>query len=159
MWTNVKEFLKTEDCQRLLEQENLSMIFQKWVGESGGANLRPLIKFFKDIGIEPLEYLKYLPFGYFYHESPEILKIPDNITMLQNESIYKCNNLKELHLPTSIQYMHDDVVYDCKNLEKVVYAGTVKQFLKIRQEAFCNTNIEVHCTDGVIDVTNTFGDD
>lgn len=153
MLEKITEFLKLEECQRLLAEDDMNGVITKWLAESG-CNVRPLIKFFQEANIDPLQYMTYLPMGYFYHDNTsEVIKLPNNIKMLQHCSIYSCKNLKEIYLPNSVNYMYDEVIYNCPNLTKIYYEGTIQQFLKIRLNAFISgtNDVTIICSDGEID--------
>ena len=80
-----------------------------------------------DSGINPLDYLKYIPD--YYMSGNKLLKnitISDNIKGIGNESFGSCSNLTEIKIPDNVEYIGDYGFAYCKNLKKVIIGNGCK---------------------------------
>lgn len=154
-YDNVKEFLNSPNIQGYLQEENMNEIFEIWLN-TYHQNYQILIEFLEtECGINPLNYMDYLPFGYFYYSNTRVLHIPDGIRKLESNSIYGCKNLETIYLPNSITYLSEDAIYNCPNLKYIAYAGTKKDFQNIQLEDFTDDRIIIiQCDDGDLEWNN-----
>ena len=150
-YDNVKEFLNSPNIQGYLQEENMNEIFEIWLN-TYHQNYQILIEFFEtECGINPLAFMDYLPYGYFYHNKANELHIPDGITDLCPNSIYGCKNLETIYLPNSITFLQEDAISNCPNLKYIVYEGTKSDFQNLQLEDFTEgEKVIIQCDDGDI---------
>ena len=151
----VKEFLSNPNIQDYLQEENMNEIFEIWLN-SYHQNYQILIEFFEtECGINPLDFMDYLPMGYFYYSKAHTLHIPDGIKNLYPNCIYGCKNLETVYLPNSITFLQMDAISDCPNLRYIAYEGTKEDFYNIHLEDFTGDKIVIiQCDDGDIEWNN-----
>lgn len=148
MYDDVVEFLKQDSVQELLQEENMDALLHKWL-TTGVRNLRPLVKYFNHIGIDPLEYITYVPTCYLFYESPVEVRLPSNIGYLQHNAFYRCSELKRIYLTKNFYATEDYSINRCPSFKEIVYEGTTKEFKKFPHR-FCSNDIIVTCSDGTL---------
>ena len=151
----VKEFLSEPKIQEYLNDEEMNELFNHWIDFSG-YNYNLLIEFFElECGINPLDYMDYVPSGYFYHHNAKQLHIPEGIRNIYPDCIYGCKNLETIYLPNSITFLQTDAIANCPNLRYIAYEGTKEDFYNIQLEDFTGDRIvTIQCDDGDIEWNN-----
>ena len=96
-------------------------------------NLKPddrvdLTKFFIDAKVNPLNYLKYVPFKYAKNANylKEII-IPKNITIIDEEAFDTCFNLESVYIQNGVTLINDYAFHNCINLENIVFGNRLEQ--------------------------------
>lgn len=151
----IRNFLKQDNIQSLLEHEDMDEIFYLWAIK--GNRYEPLTTFFENIGINPLEYLTLIP-NAFYCEENNItcIVIPHGIKTINSNAIFHCTGLEEVHIPNTVTEIFENAISMCSNLKKVIYEGTIEEFEKICDERFCTEDIQIVCEDRIMDYEYTW---
>lgn len=83
-----------------------------------------------------------------------IIKLPNTITSIDNNSFANCISLSFIIIPDSITSINENAFYGCTTLNDFIYSGTKAQWASITKGTNWKYNAPftvVHCTDG--DVT------
>lgn len=134
MKMNLKEFIekyKDEVNNRLFEK----IYSLATAGELGQSDVGKFTELFYKCGIDPLEYLKYVPFCYAYGSALEYIKIPDRIIFISVRAFAFCNNLVSVVIPNSVTSIHYQAFYNCGVLTSVTIPDSVTS---ISSEVFYN---------------------
>ena len=121
--------------------------------------------------INPLNYMEAVPSRYLYESKLEHIDIPVGIIVINNYSFadcrqikevtipegvikigegafYNCTSLEVLHLPSTLKYIDTGAFAMCRSLKEVTFAGTVKQWIKVKDNDGSLLRLEpVKCSD------------
>ena len=121
--------------------------------------------------IDPIDYMTYIPHGYFANHMMGDYKVPDHIIEIEDRAFKNTelnsidlNNVEKLddeafqetiltdiNLPKSIKYI-GGYCFAFSSIKKLVYEGTRKEWALIKKEddwnALCSIH-KVHCSDGI----------
>lgn len=130
-----------------------------------------LTNVFNSMDIDPIDYMTYIPHGYFANHMMGDYEVPDHIREIEDRAFYNTElnsvdlrNVEKLHdaafeeilttdiyLPRSIRYI-GGYCFAFSSVHKVVYEGTRKEWALIQKEddwnALCDVK-KVYCSDGV----------
>lgn len=84
-------------------------------------------------GIDPLEYLDYVPSWYQYQQTMKYVNIPNHIKQIGYYAYGNCKDLYRITLPNSVKHIEERAFYGCTNLEGIYLPDSVT---KIEEEAF-----------------------
>ena len=105
--------------------------------------------------INPLNYMEAVPSRYLYESNTQHVDIPVGIIVINKYAFtecrqikevtipegvinigegafYKCASLEVLHLPSTLKYIDTAAFGMCIDLKEVTFAGTVKEWLKVK---------------------------
>lgn len=105
--------------------------------------------------INPLDYMKEVPSHYLYKSNIQMIDIPTGVKEINKYAFANCREIKEvtipegvikigegafmkcysleaLHLPSTLKYVDVGAIQGCANLTEVTFAGTVKQWIKVK---------------------------
>lgn len=107
-----------------------------------------------DSGINPLDYLNYIP-RYYLGGDQELTSfiVPEGIIKIKESAFDTCRKLKKLVLPNSLTTIESSAFYYCNNLKEIFYNGAIKEWQsKVRlspTDSFfdCGTDTII-CIDG-----------
>lgn len=116
---DIKEFLRQQHIQEMLSKDDLKSVFECW----GGDTVK-LCKFLMNNGIEPLDYLNYIPYGMYIKFDFEEFTVPSNIKRIGGWAFGMCRKLRHIYIPQTV--------------------------FSIRPNAFrnCNAELLIHCEQG-----------
>lgn len=106
-----------------------------------------------EAGIDPLDYLNYIPFSYFYGQiTDETYHISKHIKTIGIGAFEGCMDLTTIYIPKSITIIGDYAFYDCTNLTDIYYNGSIKDwaYVALNGSNIFPTNIRevtIHCID------------
>ena len=128
-----------------------------------------------EAGINPLDYLDYVPSHYLYGSNISgTFKIPNRIKSIGKHAFYVCASLTSITIPDSVMRIGESAFYNCSSLTNVTigngvksigkyafvncdelvsitYKDTKKRWQKIKKNLYwkSDSNIEmINCTDG-----------
>lgn len=111
-----------------------------------------LTELFYAAGVDPLQYLRKIPYGFLVNSDIEEIIIGPNVEVISVGSFSNCVNLKRLF----VESLHNTTIYwnaftVCPNLKDVNYMGTCNDWIKKVDVKSQNKDIlqcTVHCGDG-----------
>ena len=132
MRKNIKEFI--EKHIDLIDKNEWSQFYKLANETSTDPNSEYLIqgeltKVFLSAGINPLEYLTYIPSYYFESMQLDSVVIPDSIKLIADEAFAECD-IQYLELPKTIKMMSEWAFLDAR-VREIHYKGTVEEWNKI----------------------------
>ena len=80
------------------------------------------------------------------------VKLPEGISKIARWVFYGAKALKEIEIPRSIKEIGDNAFYDCEALEKIVFAGSIKEWEEIKGKANLLDSVpakDIICSDGI----------
>ncbi len=117
-----------------------------------------------EAGINPLDYLSYVPLGYLYRGSLETIHIPNTINEIREDSFRYVSGLKSITIPNSVKEI-GAFAFSSSSLENIIFEEG-SQLSTIDQFAFANLKnlkkiiipasvqtIEAHAFDGIDNLT------
>ena len=115
----VTEFLKQKHIQEYLADDDLDSVVKCW-----GGDMNRLCKFLIDSGVEPLNYLNYIPFGMYSKFPFDEFTVPANIQRIGGWAFSSCRRLRHIYIPQTV--------------------------FSIRPNAFkfCSAELVIHCEQG-----------
>ncbi len=83
--------------------------------------------------------------------------IPDSVTSINDETFGNCSSLTSVIIPESVTNIGDSAFYRCDSLTDVYYSGAKDHWIAIYIDLDneCLTNAIIHCTDGILNETET----
>lgn len=96
-------------------------------------------------GIDPLQYLNYIPEAYL--AGSEDLKgkfiIPNHIKQIKDTAFYECPYLEEVYIPKSVKFLGDDCFLNCPKLT-IRYEGSKQEWEEqVKGLTPCGSNEEI----------------
>ena len=74
--------------------------------------------------------------------------IPEGVIKIGEGAFYNCTSLEVLHLPSTLKYIDTGAFAMCRSLKEVTFAGTVKQWIKVKDNDGSLLRLEpVKCSD------------
>lgn len=98
-----KEYLFNNDLDHFFMQ--LEDKYNNTSDTGGVVPIRFMYQYMLDNGINPMDYMTYIPRGAYYRTSISEITIPDNITSIEDHAFSRCSALKEVHLPDSVTHI------------------------------------------------------
>ena len=146
----VKDFLKREDIQEALENENLDLVYRRFEPMERSN----LTRFFLELGIDPMEYLtKRIP-DYCYedalsigeHEIPH-LKIPTKFSKVGYYAFAGSDSIKVVEFEDGVEEIMDYCFAGSNNITDVYIPDSVS-YIGDYIFGTANHNVTVHCNKG-----------
>ena len=161
----------------LFESDNWDEIYKKASGyrlPSGFFLSSRLTLFAEEFGIDPLDYMSYVP-KYYMEDNQErqiyipngitgidvsafegctgltSITIPDSVTIIDTCAFWKCTHLTNVTIGNGVTSISNDAFWGCKSLTDITYQGTKAQWKGIQKEDhwdYDTGDYIVHCTDG-----------
>lgn len=75
---------------------------------------------FYEVGLDPLQYLDYVPKLFLYSSHIEAFRIPDHVNQISYGSFLNCQQLKNISMGSNILLIGESAFENCKSLTKVV---------------------------------------
>lgn len=170
---DLKTFLLKPDIQELFKKNEFRTLYRKL-----DINSCELTKLLNSLGIDPLDYLDYIP-RYFLSGAqitsvniPDHIKgidvnafrqcsnlittiIPNSVTSIDSLAFSYCTSLTSVTIPDSVTHIGNWTFRDCTDLTSINYTGTKEQWSKIHfgykwnEDSVIKT---IHCIDGDIEL-------
>lgn len=98
-----KKFLLQPETQKQLSTYDIEGIYDKLNSSSFKVNCISLFtQLLYSIGINPLDYLEYIPYFFLYSTSLVAIKIPNNIKNINSYAFYDCRDFTSITIPSSV---------------------------------------------------------
>lgn len=91
------------------------------------------------IGIEPLNYMTYIPENYLYDSDIESFNIPHGIERIGIAAFGECGKLSKVTIPEGVTHILQEAFVECHNLENIKFPSST-QYLK--EGAFAETGLK-----------------
>lgn len=170
---DLKTFLLKPDIQELFKKNEFGTLYRKL-----DINSCELTKLLNSLGIDPLDYLDYIP-RYFLNGAqitsvniPDHIKgidfnafrqcsnlitivIPNSVTSIDSLAFSYCTSLTSITIPDDVTSIGDWAFYGCIGLNYIIYSGTKDQWGKIKLGSGWNRKSPIktiHCIDGDIEL-------
>ena len=161
----------------LIDKNDFDELFYKCIHESN-VDITDLRYVLEECNIEPLDYIDYIPMGYFlgdqnlieiilpndtqsihadafhYCDSLEKISLPNTLYDIGERSLSYCGSLKYIELPNSLEFIHSNA-FEASNIQKCRYLGTIDQFKEIEfgDLIFFDCPLKhIDCDDGIIEI-------
>ena len=148
--SDIKEFLRREDIQQLLQEENLDEIYRLSAYESH-YSASDLTTFFIDNKINFINYItRIYPFMFEFVDI-NVFEIPSNIIEICEYGFSNCEKLERLKINNSVTKIGFDAFLDCINLNTI----HLPKKCEIKSSAFynCPALKDVYYDGDIVDVT------
>lgn len=112
-------------------QENIDLIDDNKFGElykqaSDAGVLRCMItEALLGAGINPLEYMNYVPDYFLFDSKITQFTIPDNITSIGRHAFQHCTSLKSITIPDNVTSIGQSAFYNCSSLTSIIIPNSV----------------------------------
>lgn len=115
-------------------------------GESYVKAVGDVSYFLLTLGINPLHYMTYIPWGYLAYTDIEKIDTPDNIKRIDSYAFYHCSKLKTITVPSSVVYIGEKAL-SYTNIDAIYYKGTPKEWEEVNIQGSQKIlgKGEVHC--------------
>ncbi len=110
-----------------------------------GINTGELTKVLEKAGIDPLEYLDYIPWHFFEDCEKDIIKLPAHIKTIGTGAFHNAKTTK-LYIPKDLTHFGSECFKFC-NINTIVYPGTSEEFFRINDSGASAHAITIRCTD------------
>jgi hypothetical protein len=126
--SNIKEFLKRNDIQELLQEENIDKVYYQYLLENSDIHAATeLTDFFGEVEIDVLKYVT-TTFPYMFAETAvEHVEIPDNVRDIDDCMFLRCSFLKSVVIPDSVKYIGRKAFAYCTALENITIPEDIKE--------------------------------
>lgn len=160
------------DNKDLIADNDYNKLFSKIIDAK---DIHEVVVIFNSIGIDPLNYMTYVPefyysgsryfpqkriaipegiktvdrFAFFNNNNVEEIQLPDGLRFIAQESFARCGSLTKINFPHSLEAIGEFAFQDCDSLLNIIYAGTTEEFLDIQgADKLDKPNRIFHCIDG-----------
>lgn len=142
----IKQFLKREDIQEALQDNDIEYIYDKFYAESNGfTNL--LTRFLLSIGVEPVKFVNHTLYRYYYELTPiKNITIPNNVKTIGNSAFSECYELEEVTIEDGVESIGQNAFHGCHNLLKVYIPDSVETMFN---DSFSNASpfLVIYCNE------------
>lgn len=136
---DIKQFI--ENYKSFIEHDQWEFIYDELSNYNTkpaliGAEIAQLTTIFSQAGINPLDYLTYIPEGYFFlHTDLAIYKVPDNIVEIRSTA-FESSTIKKL-IANSVENISSNAFFDCSQLIEIELSEKINN---IKPAAFDQCN-------------------
>lgn len=172
----VQEFL--ESHIELIDQNKFAELYiratTRWTFPNN-RNISLVTETLLDAGINPLEYMDYIPLCMFWESNIKEIDIPETITFIENDAFHGCQYLEDITIPASCDHVGPNAFSACSklitmtilnpncefdqdtlyafgtsNIKRIIYNGTIKQFRQRYKDIKLPYRFILQATDGNI---------
>ena len=151
---NTKDFIKRHAV--LIDAMQFNRFFEDAWDELSLYDYIPLISIMKNIGIDMLQYMHYIPPCFFVGSNMKTYTVTELVTVIKEYAFAHCTKLQTIELPKSLKKIKNSTFFMCTHLSTINYNGTKEDWKKIKIDPRGNSalfnNIEINCTDGTIEI-------
>ena len=115
-----KKFLLQPETQKQLSTYDIEGIYDKLNSSSFKVNCISLFtQLLYSIGINPFDYLDYIPDFFLQSTSLVAIKIPNNIKSINSYAFYDCPDFTSITIPSSVIEIGESAVSGCNKLQDI----------------------------------------
>lgn len=122
-----------ENNQDLLNDNEWGELYSIIYSESS-KTIGAFTQLFLKAGLNPLNYILYIPNSFLAMTDITLFVVPDNILTIANAAFYNCEELEEIKLPKTLETIGSNVFAYCFNLKNIEIPDKVK---RIGKGTFC----------------------
>ena len=149
-----KDFIKRHAV--LIDTIQFNRFFEDAWDELNIFEYKALISIMKNIGIDVLQYMHYIPPCFFADSDMETYTVLKTITVIKEYAFARCTKLQTIELPKSLKKIKNSAFYMCTHLSTINYNGTKEDWKKIKIHPAGNStlfnSIKINCMDGTIEI-------
>ena len=159
---SLQEFITQKDIQKLIDDNDFDSIYAQMYKKRGIDVLQEFTEVLNKIGINPLDYMSYIPYGFFM-DNKNLIKyvVKPNIKRVSANAFTDCTNLKIIYIPESVKQLSLNAFSGCENLTEIFYDGTKEKFIEISPyhdiinlfapRKAIPEEMKIYCTNGIIE--------
>lgn len=174
----LKSFLSLPSIKKLLEDYNFTVLYRAAYNYLDTIKIHRVTELLNTLGIDPLDYLDYIPNDFLSHTQIKSVTIPNHIRGIGIFAFYDCSSLTSVVIPNSVTSIDNyafcgcdsltrvtigsgvmrigyKVFESCYKLDNINYTDTKDQWSKIKLEHGWNSESSIkaiHCIDGDINL-------
>jgi hypothetical protein len=117
----IKQFI--EENIDLIEDDRWEEVYKKYRSKirlDGNFTLTLL-----EAGIDPLDYLNYIPERYLESTNIKKFAIPDSVTSIGDQAFYNCSSLTSINIPDSVTSIGEMAFAVCSSLTSITIPDSV----------------------------------
>ena len=115
----LKSFLSLPSIKKLLEDYNFTVLYRAAYNYLDTIKIHKVTELLNTLGIDPLDYLDYIPNDFLSHTQIKSVTIPNHIKGLGIFAFYDCSGLTSIEIPSSITNIEYAVFRNCSGLTSV----------------------------------------
>lgn len=150
---NTKDFIKHHAV--LIDAMQFNRFFEDAWDELYIFEYMALLSIIKNIGIDVLQYMHYIPQYFFVDSNIKTYTVTELITVIKEYAFARCTKLQTIELPKSVKKIKDSAFHMCTHLSTINYNGTKEDWKKIKIHPAGNSvlfnSIKINCIDGTIE--------
>lgn len=151
---NTKDFIKRHAV--LIDAMQFNRFFEDAWDELYIFEYTALISIMKNIGIDVLQYMHYIPQYFFADSNIKTYTVTELITVIKEHAFDSCTKLQSIQLPKSLKKIKASAFRMCTHLSTINYNGTKEDWKKIKIDLAGNSvlfnSIKIKCIDGTIEI-------
>lgn len=151
---NTKDFIKRHAV--LIDAMQFNRFFEDAWDELYIFEYTALISIMKNIGIDVLQYMHYIPQYFFADSNIKTYTVTELITVIKEHAFDRCTKLQTIELPKSVKKIKNSAFLMCTHLSTINYNGTKEDWKKIKIGLTGNSvlfnSIKINCIDGTIEI-------
>ena len=146
----LKKILQQDDIKHAIDTFDFEYVYRILCKNNGSA-VSAFTKKLLDLGINPLEYMTYVPEYFLNGSDITTFKIPDHIKEIGENAFWDCDCLTNIHIPNSIKKIGYSAFYNCASLTSITIPDSVTS---IGDAAFqgCSELVHIVIPDSVTSV-------
>ena len=119
---DLKTFLLKPDIQELLKKNQFGTLYKKLPSDL----VNDFTELMASLGIDPLNYLEYIPKSFLAFTSIEHLDIPNHITRISDYAFRNCHELTDIIIPNQVKRIGNWAFSNCRKLTSIAIPNSVK---------------------------------
>ena len=120
----LKEFI--EKYREEINNKEFEEVYSSAEYELFGKDTGRLTELFYKCGVNPLDFMGYVPAGYAYDSNIDKVTIPVNIKSIRDFAFLGCKSLTSITIPNSVTSIGDYAFSKCTSLTSVNISNSVK---------------------------------
>lgn len=151
---NTKDFIKYHAV--LIDAMQFNRFFEDAWDELGINEYMAIVSIMKNIGIDVLQYMHYIPPYFFAGSNMKTYTVTELVTVIKEYAFARCTKLQTIKLPKSLKKIKSLAFSMCTHLSTINYNGTKEDWKKIKIDHMGNSvlfnALKINCTDGIIEI-------
>ena len=151
---NLKTFLGKSENQQLIDNNEWEKIYNIASDALAIGDIGSLTLILLSVGINPLNYLNYIPIAYLAYTDIKNFNIPSHIEKIRDSAFLGCDDIYSIYIPNKVSIIEETAFGNCRklktirlergvktiesyafmncaNLTAIIYSGTMEEFKNI----------------------------